>query len=110
MKSQNDTYLLSNGVEVPCIGFGMWQTPDSRAGVNAVKSAINAGYTHIDTAQAYGNEECVKLAIDELGADRKKLAEKYGKSIAQICKRILKYLILNLKRTMSERSQILHDV
>ena len=73
MKSQNDTYLLSNGVEVPCIGFGMWQTPDSRVGVNAVKSAINTGYTHIDTAQAYGNEECVKLAIDELGADRKKL-------------------------------------
>lgn len=73
MKNQNDTYKLANGVEIPCIGFGMWQTPDDRTGIEAVKSAIQAGYTHIDTAQAYGNEECVKIAIEEAGADRSKL-------------------------------------
>ncbi|MBR6223536.1 MAG: aldo/keto reductase [Lachnospiraceae bacterium] len=73
MKNQNDVYKLSNGVEIPCIGFGMWQTPDSDVGVKAVKSAIAAGYTHIDTAQAYGNEDCVRLAINEAGIDRKKL-------------------------------------
>lgn len=73
MRDQSDVYKLSNGVTVPCIGFGMWQTPDDDVGVNAVKSAIKAGYTHLDTAQAYGNEDCVRIAIKETGADRKKL-------------------------------------
>ena len=73
MRDQSDVYKLSNGVTVPCMGFGMWQTPDGDVGVNAVKSAIKAGYTHIDTAQAYGNEDCVRIAIKETGADRKKL-------------------------------------
>ena len=73
MNRQNDVYKLANGVEIPCIGFGMWQTPDDRTGIDAVKSAIAAGYTHIDTAQAYGNEDCVRIAIEESGADRSKL-------------------------------------
>ena len=73
MKSQNDTYKLSNGVEIPCIGFGMWQTPDGDVGINAVKSAIKAGYTHIDTAQVYGNEDCVGRAIAESGVKREDL-------------------------------------
>ncbi|MBR6402215.1 MAG: aldo/keto reductase [Eubacterium sp.] len=73
MNSQNDTYRLSNGVGIPCIGFGMWQTPDGEVGVEAVKSAIKAGYVHIDTAQAYGNEECVKRAIEESGVPRENL-------------------------------------
>ncbi|MBP5167738.1 MAG: aldo/keto reductase [Oscillospiraceae bacterium] len=70
---KNSTYKLSNGVEIPCIGFGMWQTPDTEVGINAVKSAIEAGYTHIDTAQAYGNEDCVGKAIAEIGAKRENL-------------------------------------
>ena len=73
MNSQHDTYRLSNGVGIPCIGFGMWQTPDGDVGVEAVKSAIKAGYVHIDTAQAYGNEECVKRAIQESGVPRENL-------------------------------------
>jgi len=73
MKNQNDVYKLYNGVLIPCIGFGMWQTPDGKVGVEAVKHAISSGYTHIDTAQAYGNEDCVKKAIKESGADREKL-------------------------------------
>ena len=73
MNNQNDCYKLINGVEIPCIGFGMWQTPDNKTGVNAVKSAIQAGYTHIDTAQAYGNEDCVQKAIAESGVNRKDL-------------------------------------
>ncbi len=73
MNNQNDTYKLANGVEIPCIGFGMWQTPDGDVGVNAVKSAIQAGYTHIDTAQVYGNEDCVGKAIAESGAKREDL-------------------------------------
>ena len=70
---KNSTYKLSNGVEIPCVGFGMWQTPDDETGVNSVISAINAGYTHIDTAQAYGNEGCVGEALRRTGADREKL-------------------------------------
>ncbi len=73
MNNQNDIYKLSNGVGIPCIGFGMWQTPDSDTGVNAVAKAIEAGYTHIDTAQAYENEDCVGKAIRKVGARREDL-------------------------------------
>ena len=73
MIEQNSTYKLSNGVEIPCIGFGMWQTPDDVVGVNSVLSAIKAGYKHIDTAQAYRNEDCVGKAWRESGVDRKDL-------------------------------------
>ncbi len=73
MKDHNDVYKLYNGVEIPCIGFGMWQTPDDEVGINAVKSAIKSGYTHIDTAQVYGNEDCVRIGIEESGVDRKNL-------------------------------------
>lgn len=72
-KDQNSTYKLHNGVEIPCIGFGMWQTPSDEVGVDSVKSAIRAGYTHIDTAQAYRNEGCVGKAIRELGVNRSEL-------------------------------------
>ena len=73
MKNQNDVYVLSNGVEIPCIGFGTWQTPDGDVAREAVKSAIKAGYTHIDTAQAYGNEESVGQGIKESGVAREDL-------------------------------------
>ena len=73
MKSQNDIYKLSNGVEIPCIGFGTWQTPDGDVAYEAVTSAIKAGYTHIDTAQAYGNEESVGKAIHDSGVARENL-------------------------------------
>ena len=43
MNSQHDTYRLSNGVGIPCIGFGMWQTPDGDVGVEAVKAPLKQG-------------------------------------------------------------------
>ena len=70
---QKDTYRLSNGVNIPCIGFGTWQTPNGEVAVEAVKAAIRAGYTHIDTAQGYGNEESVGRAIRESGVKREEL-------------------------------------
>ena len=73
MNHQTDTYRLSNGVGIPCIGFGTWQTPDGDVAVRSVASAIEAGYRHIDTAQAYGNEESVGKGIRESGIDRKEL-------------------------------------
>ena len=73
MNSQKDTFKLSNGVEIPCLGFGTWQTPDGETAVQSVRCAIDAGYTHIDTAQAYGNEGSVGKAIRQSGVPRKDL-------------------------------------
>lgn len=73
MIDQNSTYRLANGVEIPCIGFGMWQTPDNAVGVNSVLSALKAGYRHIDTAQAYRNEDCVGEAWRKSGIEREQI-------------------------------------
>lgn len=73
MISQKDTYKLANGVEIPCLGFGTWQTPDGDTAVESVRCAIDVGYTHIDTAQAYGNEASVGKAIRLSGVPRKDL-------------------------------------
>ncbi|NDL68549.1 aldo/keto reductase [Anaerotalea alkaliphila] len=73
MKSPTDCYTLSNGTEIPCIGFGTWQTPNGEVAVSSVLSAIEAGYRHIDTAQGYGNEESVGIAVKKSGVDRKQL-------------------------------------
>ena len=73
MKSLTGCYRLSNGVEIPCIGFGTWQTPDGDVCVSSVKAAIEAGYRHIDTAEMYENEDSVGKAIKESGIDRKEL-------------------------------------
>jgi diketogulonate reductase-like aldo/keto reductase len=70
MKSLTDSYELSNGVKIPCIGFGTWQTPNGEVAVSSVKEALAAGYRHIDTAQGYGNEESVGKAIKESGVKR----------------------------------------
>jgi diketogulonate reductase-like aldo/keto reductase len=70
-KSVTDAYRLSNGVEIPCVGFGTWQTPDGEVAVSSVKAALAAGYRHIDTAAIYGNEESVGRAIRESGIPRK---------------------------------------
>ena len=40
MKNQNDVYKLSNGVEIPCIGFGTWQTPDGDVAVESVCAPV----------------------------------------------------------------------
>jgi len=73
LKSLTDTYTLSNGVEIPCIGFGTWQTPDGEVAVSSVLSALEAGYRHIDTAQGYGNEESVGIAVKKSGIKREEI-------------------------------------
>lgn len=65
-----DNYTLSNGVKIPVVGFGTWQTPNDDTGVNAMLAALNAGYRHIDTAQGYGNEESVGKAVKMSGIPR----------------------------------------
>lgn len=71
MHSLTDCYTLANGVRIPCVGFGTWQSPDGEIAKSAVLSALNAGYRHIDTAAAYENEASVGEAVRESGLDRK---------------------------------------
>jgi len=73
MKSLTDCYKLSNGVEIPCIGFGTFQTPDGDVCVSAVIDAVEAGYRHIDTARIYGNEKGVGDAVKKCGVPREDL-------------------------------------
>jgi diketogulonate reductase-like aldo/keto reductase len=73
MESLSDIFVLNNGVGIPCIGFGTWQTPDGKIAVDSVKYAIEVGYRHIDTAAIYGNEKSVGQGICESGIDRKNL-------------------------------------
>lgn len=69
----NDTYKLANGVEIPVVGFGTWQTPDGQVAEDSVLAALKAGYRHIDTAAAYGNEESVGRGIKASGIPREEL-------------------------------------
>ena len=73
MKHLTDTFTLNNGVGIPCVGFGTWQTPSGEVAVNSVRVAIEAGYKHIDTAAIYQNEADVGIAVKQSGADRKSL-------------------------------------
>jgi diketogulonate reductase-like aldo/keto reductase len=61
--------ILNNGVEMPALGLGVFQTPpeETRA---AVEAALATGYRHIDTAAAYGNEREVGEAVARSGTDR----------------------------------------
>ena len=64
--------ILNNGVEMPQLGFGVWQVPDDEAD-QAVTTALEAGYRSIDTAAAYGNEEGTGRALRASGIAREDL-------------------------------------
>lgn len=66
-------FKLNNGIEIPAIGFGTWQIEEGDNAYNAVKTAIEKGYTHIDTAAVYGNEVSVGKAIKDSGVAREDL-------------------------------------
>ncbi|MEG0324477.1 MAG: aldo/keto reductase [Raoultibacter sp.] len=73
MQSPQDTFVLRNGYEIPCIGFGTWKTPNDEVGIEAIKAALDVGYRHIDTAAFYDNEESVGKAIAQSGIARNEL-------------------------------------
>ncbi len=68
----NETYELNNGVKIPKLGLGTWLIDNEKV-VEVVKTALAAGYRHIDTAQAYGNEEGVGKAIRESNTPREEI-------------------------------------
>lgn len=67
-----ETYTLSNGVKIPKLGLGTWFIGNDKA-ADAVKNAVSVGYRHIDTAQAYGNEEGVGKGILQCGVPRSEI-------------------------------------
>lgn len=67
-----DFITLDNGVKMPMLGLGTWFIDDDKA-ENAVKTAVQLGYRHIDTAQAYGNEAGVGAGVRNCGVPREEL-------------------------------------
>ena len=67
------TMKLNNGILIPAIGYGTWQTPDGDAVTNGIKAAVDYGYRHVDTAAAYENEEGVGKGILESCIAREEL-------------------------------------
>jgi len=67
------TVKLNNGVEIPILGFGVFQITDPTECERSVVEAIHAGYSHIDTAASYQNEEAVGRGIKQSGVAREKL-------------------------------------
>jgi 2,5-diketo-D-gluconate reductase A len=66
------TLTLNNGVDLPALGYGVFQTPPDET-IAAVEAALRTGYRHIDTAAAYGNEREVGEAIRRSGVDRSEI-------------------------------------
>ncbi len=64
-----ENYTLANGVTIPKLGLGTWFIADDEA-AGAVRAAVKAGYRHIDTAQAYGNERGVGEGVRTCGLSR----------------------------------------
>ncbi len=67
-----ETYRMTNGVEIPKLGLGTWFIEDEKA-ADAVCEAVKIGYRHIDTAQAYGNERGVGEGIKNCGLKREEI-------------------------------------
>src|SRR5690349_3443454 len=70
MAATTTTRVLADGHEIPLLGLGVWQVDDGRQCEDAVRWALELGYRHIDTAQAYGNERSVGKALRESGVPR----------------------------------------
>ena len=66
------TITLNNGIAIPQIGYGVFQTPPQET-ERAVREALEVGYRHIDTAQAYRNEEGVGAAVAASGLPREEV-------------------------------------
>lgn len=73
MTNKTPAVTLNNGVEMPSLGFGVFQVPDPAECERSVRDAIDVGYRLLDTATSYGNEEAVGNAVRNHGIDRGEL-------------------------------------
>ena len=71
-QTHTDQLQLHNGYRIPCIGYGTYKTKTGEA-CEVIKTAVNAGYRHIDTASYYHNEEGIGRGIAECGIPREDL-------------------------------------
>ena len=67
------TRALADGQEMPLLGLGVWQVEPGEETERSVRAALELGYRHIDTAQAYGNEESVGRALADSGVSREEI-------------------------------------
>ncbi|HEX8522348.1 MAG TPA: aldo/keto reductase [Tepidisphaeraceae bacterium] len=72
-KKITDALPMSNGTQIPVLGFGTWQVPEGEVVERCVREALEIGYRHIDTAAIYGNERGVGNAIRESGIPREQI-------------------------------------
>ena len=111
---------LNNGKIIPSIGFGTWKLKNNEETVEIIKEAIKCGYSHIDTAFAYGNEETIGKGIKESNIDRKDLFitgklwndDRGYENIINACKRTIKNLnceYLDLYLIHWPASKAVHD-
>lgn len=70
MHGLGDGFTLSNGVQIPCMGFGTWDIPLGEPTVAAVTAALKAGFRHVDCAELYGNQLSVGRALKACGLPR----------------------------------------
>lgn len=72
-----NAFKLNNGIDIPAIGLGTWQTPDGETAVKAVSHAIKCGYRHVDAAAVYDNEksvgEGIRKGLQEAGLKREEM-------------------------------------
>jgi diketogulonate reductase-like aldo/keto reductase len=92
MSVLSETYDLSNGDQIPKIGFGTWLLKEGDQCYNAVADALRLGYRHIDTARAYHNEASVGRAVRDSGIAREEIyitsklpaeAKEYDKAVEE---------------------------
>ena len=70
MTTYSASLPLATGATIPALGFGTWQIPDGAPAYDATRAALRAGYRHIDSARAYGNEASVGRAVRDSGLAR----------------------------------------
>lgn len=73
MKNIQNCFHLNNGAKIPCMGLGAWRISNDKEGTDIVKTAIECGYRHIDTAALYHNEKAVGNAVRSCGLPRNEL-------------------------------------
>lgn len=75
-----DTYTLNNGIKIPKVGFGTWQSASGEEAYNAVKAALEAGYRHIIQRQfiKMKNQSVKQLLIQEFPVRNFSLQQNFG--------------------------------
>ena len=88
---------LNNGIEIPRLGLGVYQSPPGEITLRAVRYVLKIGYRHIDTAELYGNESDVGRAVQESGIPEKRSSslQRSGRATKELHKAIKLFCDMN---------------